>query len=140
MPRHEITSQWSVELEEGYLRKVDAGDVLLWRPEARRTVYAAVFNTGNTEAEEAIERMLEGRGGGEPARTYDRVEPGIVGHAYLLPEGQGRHEYWGLNTWTAARGSVACVTFYFDTLDDLRWALDAWMSVQCGPPEKRYAN
>ena len=65
----------------------------------------------------------------------------IAGHAYLLPEGEGAGEYWGLNTWTAAKGSVACVTFYFDALEDLEWALAAWRSVRCGNCEgKGYVN
>ena len=40
------------------------------------------------------------------------------------------HCYWGLNTWTAAKGSVACVTIYFDSLDDLNWAITVWKSVR----------
>ena len=38
--------------------------------------------------------------------------------------------YWGLNTWTAARGSVACVTIYFEELSDLDWAIGVWKSVR----------
>ena len=116
---------------------VGAGDVMFWLPP--RTVYATVFATDDVEAEEAIAKMLEGRPG-EPARTFDRLEPGLAGHAYLLPEGEGGGRYWGLNTWTAARGSVACVTFYFDDLDDLDWALAAWQSVRRETREKGYLN
>ena len=37
----------------------------------------------------AISRMIEGRPG-TPVRAFDRAEPGLAGHAYLLPEGEGR--------------------------------------------------
>src|SRR4051812_42442323 len=126
MPRQSITNEWSIELGNEFRRRAESGDLMFWDG-ARRTVYAAVFETGTAEADEAIGRMLEGRPG-EAAKTYDRVEAGLAGHAYLLPEGRDGQQYWGLNTWTAAKGSVACVTFYFEDGDELSWALQAWKS------------
>jgi hypothetical protein len=139
MPRVAITGDWSIELEPGFRRKVEPGeDLALWKGD--RTVYVSVYRTETAEADEAISRMLENRPG-EVVEKFDRVEPGVVGHAYLLPEGQGPQCYWGLNTWTAIRGSVACVTLYFQHLNDLEWALAAWRSVQCGAcGEKSYQN
>jgi hypothetical protein len=135
--RVEITSSWSIELDSDFFRRVDEGDLVLWKP--GRTVYAAVYWTDVSAAEEAIARMLEGRPG-VPRRTFDRAEPGICGHAYLLPEGEGPDRYWGLNTWTATRKSVACVTFYFHHPHDLPWALRAWESVRCGVGAVRNLN
>jgi hypothetical protein len=129
MTRRPLTNDWSIELDDAFERRVDGGDVVFWlRP---RTVYATVYATQDVEAEEAIAKMLEGRPGA-PVKTFDRAEPGLVGHAYLLPEGEGDGRYWGLNTWTAARGSVCCVTFYFEDLNDLHWAIRAWHTVRCG--------
>ena len=127
MPRRPITHDWTIELDEAFQRRADGGDVLFWLPP--RTVYATVFPTADADAEAAIARMLEGRRGA-PVRTFDRAEPGLAGHAYLLPEGEGEGSYWGLNTWTAARGSVACVTLYFEDVRDVDWALHAWQSVR----------
>ena len=129
MVRRPIINDRSIELDQPFERRVEGGDVVFWLPP--RTVYATVYATQELEAEEAIARMLEGRPG-TPVKTFDREEPGLVGHAYLLPEGEGRGRYWGLNTWTAARGSVCCVTFYFEKMDDLHWAIRAWHSVRCG--------
>ena len=137
MPRRPITSDWTIDLDAAYQRRVDGGDVMFWLPP--RTVYASVYATADVEAEEAITRMLAGRPG-TPVQTFDRAEPGLAGHAYLLPEGEGKGRYWGLNTWTAARGSVACVTFYFEQLDDLDWALDTWHSVRCESCDRGYFN
>ena len=137
MPRRPITHHWTIDLDEAFQRRTDGGDVMFWLPP--RTVYATVFATDDVEAEEAIAKMLEGRPG-EPVRTFDRLEPGLAGHAYLLPEGEGRGQYWGLNTWTATRGSVACVTFYFEDLDDLDWALRAWHTVRPESQERGYVN
>jgi len=137
MSRRAITHGWTIELDEAFQRRVDGQDVMFWlRP---RTVYATVFATDDVEAEEAIAKMLEGRPG-QPVRTFDRLEPGLAGHAYLLPEGEGAGRYWGLNSWTATRGSVCCVTFYFEELDDLDWALAAWQSVRPEPGERKYVN
>jgi hypothetical protein len=110
---HCIGTDWSILISPSFERKTENGDIILWAP--GRTVHASVFNTNNTDAEDAIERMIEGRPG-IPVQMFDREEPGLAGHAYLLPEGDKDHRYWGLNTWTAARGSVACVTIYFDCL------------------------
>ena len=114
-------------VDRDFTRRVDGGDVVLVK--AGRTIYASVFTTNNVEAEEAIEKMIEGRPG-IPVQMFDREEPGILGHAYLLPEGGKDNKYWGLNTWTAAKGSVACVTIYFETLDDLNWAISTWKTVR----------
>ena len=137
MPQRVILGEWTIDLDDAFRRRVDGGDVVFWLPP--RTVYATVYASGEAGAEEAIARMIEGRPG-TPVQAFDRAEPGIAGHAYLLPEGEGRGRYWGLNSWTAARDSVACVTFYFDQLDDLDWALDAWRSVRCEPCQPRLLN
>jgi len=125
--RQVIGTDWSILVEAGFDRRIDGGDVVLWKP--GRTLYATVFKTNNAEAEEAIEKMIDGRPG-IPVQMFDREEPGIQGHAYLLPEGGKDKKYWGLNTWTAAKGSVACVTIYFDDLDDLNWAISTWKTVR----------
>jgi len=125
--RHVIGTDWSMLVDPDFQRRIDGGDVVLWRP--GRTVYASVFATNNCDAEEAIEKMIEGRPG-IPVQIFDREEPGLIGHAYLLPEGDKEHKYWGLNTWTAAKGSVACVTIYFDDIHDLNWSISVWKSVR----------
>ena len=125
--RYVIGTDWSILVDSDFERRIDGGDVVLWK--RGRTVHASVYNTNNTEAEDAIERMLEGRPG-IPVQSFDREEPGLAGHAYLLPEGDKEHRYWGLNTWTAAKGSVACVTIYFDHIDHLNWAISVWKSVR----------
>jgi hypothetical protein len=125
--RHIIGTDWSILVDPEFQHRIDDGNVVLWKP--GQTVHASVFNTNNAEAEDAIERMIEGRPG-IPVQMFDREEPGLAGHAYLLPEGDGEHTYWGLNTWTAAKGSVACVTIYFDNIEDLNWAITVWKSVR----------
>ena len=135
MPAVPITNDWWLELDDEFERRTEGGDLVLWS--GTRTVYASVFRDADADA--AIAAMLEARK--EAAvRTFDRVEANVIGHAYLLPEFDDvRGEYWGVNTWTAGRGSVACVTFYFQDLDDLDWALAGWRSVHCGPCEA-YVN
>ena len=127
LTRQILGTDWSILVDSDLTRQVDDGNVVLWRP--GRTIHASVFNTNNADAEEAIEKMIEGRPG-IPVQMFDREEPGLAGHAYLLPEGSRERTYWGLNTWTATKGSVACVTIYFDDLADLDWALRVWKSVR----------
>lgn len=124
---HLIGTDWSLVVESDFERKVCDGDVVL--SAASRTIYASVYDTNNSEAEEAIQKMIEGRPG-IPVQMFDREEPALAGHAYLLPEGDKSWRYWGLNTWTAARGSVACVTIYFHDIHALDWAIRIWKSVR----------
>jgi hypothetical protein len=127
LKRQIIGTDWSILVESDFERHVGGGDVMLYKP--GRTIHASVFNTNNADAEDAIEKMIEGRPG-IPVQAFDREEPGLAGHAYLLPETNKGHRYWGLNTWTAAKGAVACVTIYFEDFDDLNWALSVWKSVR----------
>jgi len=122
-----LGKDWSLLVDSALQRKAVDGDIVLYMP--GRTIYVSVFNTNNTAAEEAIEKMIEGRPG-IPVQMFDREEVGVCGHAYLLPEGDKNFRYWGLNTWTAARGTVACVTIYFQDFNDLDWAISVWKSVR----------
>lgn len=124
-----IAQHWSLELDDEFRRQTVGEELVLW--DGGRTVYASVCEADPAEAEQAIARMLAERGVAAE-RTYDRSEPGLVAHAHLVREGTTDKPYWGLNTWTASRGWIACVTLYFPTLDDLDWALAAWRTVRHG--------
>ena len=137
MVKQSIGNEWSIWVNPEFTRQVESGDMILRM--AGRTIYCSVFNTSDTAAEEAIRKMIEGRPG-IPVQIFDREEPGICGHAYLLPEGAGGQNYWGLNTWTAARGSVCCVTIYFHDFDDFNWAIGVWKSVRPGREKKLRLN
>jgi hypothetical protein len=135
LDRQPIGTDWSVLIDREFNRKADGGDIVFWK--ADRSVYASVFKTIESDAERAIERMIEGRPG-IPVQIFDRDERGLRGHAYLLPEVLQGHKYWGLNTWTAADGQVACVTIYFDNFNDLNWAIQLWKSVR--PQQRAHAT
>lgn len=127
MVKQQLGHDWSLLLDGSFHRKAISGDIMFHQN--GRTVYVSIFNTNNAAAEEAIERMIEGRPG-IPVQMFDRDEIGIRGHAYLLPEGDKKNPYWGLNTWTASRGKLACVTLYFKNISDLDWAIGVWKSVR----------
>jgi hypothetical protein len=124
-------------VDAAFTRQATDGDVMLHM--SGRTIYCSVFHTDNTDAEQAIQKMIEGRPG-IPVQIFDRDEPGIAGHAYLLPEESKERKYWGLNTWTAARGSVCCVTIYFHDFADFNWAIGVWKSVRRGRETKMRLN
>jgi hypothetical protein len=138
VPVH-LGDHWHIDLDPGFRRRSEGGgDLVLWK--GGRTVYPTLRQAASADAEEAIARMLDDRRQ-HVVRRFDRIEPGLVGHAYLLPETNGGQKYWGLNTWLTAHRSVLCITFYFPDLADLPWALAAWQSVKAGEsPETRYAN
>lgn len=135
--KHKIGNDWSIMVDAAFSRKTSDGAVVLHM--RGRTIYCSVFNTNNAAAEEAIQKMIEGRPG-IPVQIFDREEPGIAGHAYLLPETSKGRKYWGLNTWTAARASVCCVTIYFHDFEDFNWAIAIWKSVRPGRETKGRLN
>jgi hypothetical protein len=127
LDRQLIGTGWSVLIDPGFQREADGGEVVFWS--GGRSIYASVFKTTESDAERAIELMIEGRPG-IPVQIFDRDERGLRGHAYLLPEIHQGHKYWGLNTWTAALREVACVTIYFDDFNYLNWAIRLWKSIR----------
>jgi hypothetical protein len=135
--KHTIGNDWSIMVDDAFTRKAIDGDVVLHMP--GRTIYCSVFRTNNTDADEAIQKMIEGRPG-IPVQIFDRDEPGLCGHAYLLPEESKGERYWGLNSWTAARGSVCCVTIYFHNFDDFNWAIGIWKSARHAREAKARLN
>jgi hypothetical protein len=135
--KHSIGNEWSIVVDAAFTRQASGGDIVLHMP--GRTIYCSVFHTDNASAEDAIHRMIEGRPG-IPVQIFDREEPGLAGHAYLLPEEGKGTLYWGLNTWTAARGSVCCVTIYFHNFEDFNWAIGVWKSARPGRESKSRLN
>ncbi len=130
MPTLAIPCDWHIDLDPGFSRRVDGTDLVAWWKNGR-TIYASVFKSSSAEAEEALNRMLEDRRA-QVRQTFDRVEPGLIGHAYLMPEARGDYRYWGLNTWVTSRGCTVCVTFFFEDPEDVDWAVKTWQTLRQG--------
>lgn len=129
MARHPIGRGWCIDLPDEFQRRLQDEQHVFWTP--GRTVYAVAYQTDATDAEGALSEMAHDRRT-KPVERFERKDGETIGQAWLLPEGDEEHRYWGLNTWTACRGAVACVTFYFEDRADLDWALRAWRTVRPG--------
>lgn len=129
MPNRPIGQGWTLELPDEFRERVDDNDQhVFWYGD--QAVYANVYRIPATEAEYALAQMTNERGL-QPLERYARKEPGTSGEAWLLPEHSPvGDQYWGLNTWTQAGDSVACVTFYFPDKSQLDHALATWHTVK----------
>ncbi|MCI0359555.1 MAG: hypothetical protein L0211_13855 [Planctomycetaceae bacterium] len=67
--RHAITDTWSIDLEDRFARRIEDGDLVLWRPGI--TIWLAVWN--NDHGKSQAERLASIKESAAPAR-FDECE------------------------------------------------------------------
>jgi hypothetical protein len=134
MKRHEITRDWSIELDDAFQRRLEPnGDLVFAAP--GKTVRGAVFDTHGESAVAAIEKLAGGRF--QNAESFEHREGGTVARAFLILEADGPRSYHTLHAFTAVRGSVATLALSFDDPGQRPWALAAWKSLRSAEARSR---
>jgi len=136
VPRRDLTSEWSIDLDESFRGRVVDENLQLVSPgPPARTIWIAVWSPPEDQPAEALlaeilrdvhpaprERFREAGTGGDEIR-YASWYPEVV---------EGR-EQWGLYGYTVRAGSYVQLSLLSDDPADLDWALSTWRSLQFRP-------
>jgi hypothetical protein len=125
--RHQLNAAWSLELPGEFNRRIEDGDLVLWRP--GMTMFIAIWN--NDRGESIPARLEWLREDMNPA-AFDHVEETdgtSQRFAYRLAEDGDDDRVPALYGFTVADSSHVQLAVYFDSEDDTATALELWRSV-----------
>ena len=127
--RARLTQNWTMVVEDGYRRRTEADNLVLWAP--GKTIWVSEF--AHEQSREAM--MLELKDMAPSVREATFVDPreDVLRYAYLAPKADGDQRAWGLMTFCVASSEYIVVAFYFDDRRQLDWALDCWKSIMYDP-------
>jgi len=129
--RRELTTGWSVEVDESFASRVVDGDLqMVSAGPPVRTIWVATWYPPEEESPEQILAAVidDPPLGGE--RLDERSADGqVLGVAYWHREDQDDRETWTLSSHTARRGSYVQLTCYCDDPSDHDWAVGVWRSL-----------
>ena len=128
--RYHLTDTWSVELPDKFNRRVEDGDLVLWRP--GMTIFIAIWN--NDRSESVAERSAWLRADTAPG-AYDVVEEDLGTwrrFAYRLREESDDNRVPALYAFSIVEDSHVQLAVYFDEEHDASIALSLWRSLQNG--------
>jgi hypothetical protein len=118
--QYELTDEWSLHLPERFNRRVEDGDLYIWRPGL--TLILAVW--GNDKSETSAERLAWIREDMSPkaydVRAEDRGE--LVSLSYRLREASDDNRVDALYAFVVASSGHLQVAFYFDDESDCELA------------------
>jgi hypothetical protein len=122
-----MTDDWAVVLPQKFSRRVDDGDLVIWRPGF--TMRIAVWNNDRKEtAEQRLSWIMETMS----PDAYD-VEEDLEGHVlrlnYRLVEETDDDRVSAFYCYAVAEHSHVQIAFYFDDEEDLTLAREIWRSL-----------
>ncbi len=118
---YQLTVEWRTQLPEAFNRRVEDGDLVLWRPGL--TLFLVVWN--NDESETQSERLEWLRGDLAQEATDVRVESaqGITRLTYRLAEPSDDDRRPALYAFVIGEGGHVQLAAYFDDEADLAVSL-----------------
>jgi hypothetical protein len=129
--QYDLGSSWTVDLPGKFNRRIEDGDLVLWRP--GMTVLVALWN--NDQAESVAARFAWLREDTNPD-AFAMVDDDL-GHcrrfAYRLREDNDDNRAPALYAFTVAEHGHVQLAVYFDAERDAQVALHLWRSVACVP-------
>ena len=123
-----MTTRWSIGLESQYRRRVEDGDLVIWRPGI--TNWIAVWGMKEGETKEGKLQWIQETASSDAVETYEKEKDGYVAWAYLLYEKTEEDERWALYSFIIGESGHVQLATYFDEKKDLDVAIDLWMSLE----------
>ena len=125
----QLTREWSFQIEDGFKRRMEDGNLGLWKP--GRTIWMACYSP-NEPAQTTLE-WIKQEAPPNPSKTFEYDEGDLLRFGYLLPNADGERRAWELTAFTIAPGDYILTSFYFDEMNMLDWALGCWKTVRYSP-------
>jgi hypothetical protein len=133
MPRRDLTSEWSIELDGSFRSRIVEGSLQMVSPGPPvRTVWIDVWGPpSHRSPEEVLQEILQDANP-SPERRFREAgaDAEELRYASWYAEVDGGREHWGLYAYTVRAGSYVQAVLLTDTPADLSWALSTWRSLR----------
>ncbi len=122
-----MTDTWSVTLPSEFAKRIEEGDLVLWRKGL--TCWIVVYDLKDGETPKQRLDWLKGDASKDAVERWESVDAMPLRYAYLLHEKEEAGERWALYTFTVGDRSHVMMAIYFDKKDDLAEARAIGMSI-----------
>lgn len=118
-----LADEWTIELDAEFERRVEDGSMVFVHGD--HAVWIDLFEDSCSISQKM--KMLR-EDVPQNARSWKFDQNSLTKFGYL--ERDEENENFELTTFSVALSGYALMTFYFDDVNSLDWALDCWKSVQ----------
>lgn len=126
MPSMKLTKEWSFNIDSDFQHRIEDEDLVFWR--LQQTIWITIYNVDDSPKETL--KLLKQESNPNPVRVFEIEEENLLKYACLTKNEDGDKNYWELTTFCVNRSSYALMSYYFDSVEMLDWALDNWKSIR----------
>jgi hypothetical protein len=132
--RQQLTSQWSIELPDGFQRRREDAHIVFWT--AGITIGVVVFSYSGAKEQAALLANLRAKAQSDDLEIIEEQEGAVIRFGTLqLQAITPKHTRLALHAFSTAENGCAQTSFYLDNATDLQQALKIWQSVSFTPIE-----
>jgi len=125
--RYQITSEWSIYLENRYLKRFEEDNLVFWKKGL--TIYIAIWDLYKNSKQETLKWIKEDSCQ-KPIEKYEFVRDRYLYYGYLLEEDIDNNKRWALYVFTIANSGYVQMAIYFDNKEELEVAKDIWSTLE----------
>lgn len=125
---YRLTEKWSITLPGPFNRRIEDGDLVLWRPGL--TMWIAVWGNDERETTSARLEWLRGDASEEAYDFLEEEDGGLLRFSYRLAEESEDDRADALYCFAIADESHVQMAVYFDREQDLETAQALWRSLR----------
>ena len=129
--RYQMTEDWSIELPRPFNRRVEEGQLVIWRPDF--TLWISVWNNDHNESIEERLAWIKSAISPEAFDVIEVSEPGLHRIAYRLAEPSEDNRVAAFYCFAVGFEGHVRMAIYFDREDQLPEAKGIWMSLAVTP-------
>jgi hypothetical protein len=124
---YQMTREWAVNLPGRFNRRIEDGDLVIWRPGF--TIWTTVWNNDREETpEERLDWLRDGTSPDAYAQETEN-EGQLVRYAYRLDEESEDKSQAAFYCFANGQNGHVQMAIYFDSEDDLPTAKQIWRSL-----------
>lgn len=133
MPRKELTTEWSIEVDDSFASRIVGDDMqMVSQGPPVRTIWAATYSPPKKQGAKELIALVKEEAPKDALETFEETgeESNELRFASWVHETADGREQWALYAHTARRGALAQVALISEAESDLDWALETWRSLQ----------
>lgn len=125
--RYQITSEWSIYLEDRYLRRIEEESLIIWKNGL--TIYINIWDLYKNSKQETLKWIKEDSCQ-NCIKKYEFVRNKYLCYGFLLEEDINNDKRWALYVFTIANLGYVQMAIYFDNKEELEVAKNIWNTLE----------
>lgn len=130
--KYQMTSEWNINLEQPYNRRIEEGSLVIWRPGL--TIWVNVWNNDNNETVKERLKWIISESSPEAFEVTSHEKGMIYIHGYRLNEKSNGEVSYSYNSYVLSENAHVQLSVYFDSEDSFKIAKSLVDSIEYVQP------